>query len=202
MKKQIITLLAFFWLAEPAMAGLLFTYNQLQLKDLEQMQKIIDNKVRESEKEAAGKMVPLKEALQAVYARPDDDDMIDKLIGTLRNKLDELESWEKSISQLTDEAINALKNPKAFKPTVQVTYQIFLENLLSEMKPYVDQVGFEKKIAERIRDAKIQPTKEAVSERSLRLMKETTSPSEIARNILDKAEEASKKKAAQDSSSK
>lgn len=177
------------------MAGLLYTYSQLQLKDLEQMQKIIDDKIRESEKEAAGKMVPLKEALQALYARPDDDDMIDKLVGSLRTKLDEIESWEKSVSQLTDEAINALKNPKAFKGSVQVTYQVFLENLLSEMKPYVDQVGFERKMTERIRDAKINVSKEAANERSLRQMQATTSPSEIARQILEKSKEAAKKKA-------
>lgn len=139
-----------------AQAGLLFNYSQLALKDLDQMNKMVNEKVKESKKSGSGKAVPLKEALQAVYSRPNDDDMIEKIVAPLRSNLDELESWEKTISQLTDEAINALKNPRAFKPVVQVTYVIFLENLMAEIKPYLKTEGFEKKIVERIRDAKIE----------------------------------------------
>lgn len=167
-----------------AHAGLLFNYSQLALKDLDQMNDLVNDKVKESKKVGSGKVVPLKEALQAVYSRPDDDDMIEKVVGPLRTQLDEIESWEKSVSQLTDEAIGALKNPRPFKPVVQVTYVIFLENLLAELKPYLKSEGFERKIAERIRDAKIEVPKEAANERKLRTMKDTTSPSELAAKIL------------------
>ncbi len=167
-----------------AQAGLLFNYSQLALKDLDQMNKLVSDKVKESKKSASGKAVPLKEALQAVYSRPNDDDMIEKVVAPLRTNLDNLESWEKTISQLTDEAINALKNPRAFKPVVQMTYVIFLENLLAEVKPYIKSEGFERKIVERIRDAQIEVSKEAVNERKLRTMKSTVSPSELAQKIL------------------
>lgn len=167
-----------------AQAGLLFNYSQLALKDLDQMNKLVSDKVKESKKSASGKVVPLKEALQAVYSRPNDDDMIEKVVAPLRTNLDNLESWEKTISQLTDEAINALKNPRAFKPVVQMTYVIFLENLLAEVKPYIKSEGFERKIVERIRDAQIEVSKEAVNERKLRTMKSTVSPSELAQKIL------------------
>ncbi|MFS4459627.1 hypothetical protein [Bdellovibrio sp. HCB2-146] len=185
MKKSIfiLTVLSFVFSTQ-AHAGLLFNYSQLMLKDLDQMNEMVLNKVEESKKEENGKIVPLKEALQAVYARPNDDQMIDKVVGPLRTQLDELDSWEKVLSQLTDEAINALKNPKAFKPAVQVTYMVFLENLLSEVKPYLKTDGFERKLAERVRNAKIEVTKEAANERSLRTMKKSTSPSELANKIL------------------
>lgn len=167
-----------------ANAGLLFNYSQLATKDLDQINKLVNDKVRESKKSSSGKVIPLREALQAVYSRPNEDDMIDKVVAPLRTSLDDLDAWEKTISQLTDEAIGALKHPKTFKPVVQVTYAIFLENLLAEIRPLVKDNGFEKKIAERIRDAKLEISKEAQDERSLRMMKSLTSPSEIANQIL------------------
>lgn len=165
-------------------AGLLFNYSQLALKDLDQMNKLVSEQVKEAKRAESGKVIPLKEALQAVYSRPNDDDMIEKVVAPLRSQLDDLEAWEKTISQLTDEAINALGNPKAFKPVVQVTYLIFLENLMAELKPFVKSEGFEKQIIERIRDAKIVVPSEAVNERKLRSMKVMGAPSDIAAKIL------------------
>lgn len=167
-----------------AQAGLLFNYSQLATKDLDEMNQMVNDKIKESKKAYSGKNVPLKEALQAVYSRPNDDDMIDKVVAPLRTNLDEIEAWEKTVSQLTDEAVNALKHTKPFKPVIQVTYAVFLENLLSEIKPYIKGNGFERKIAERIRDAHIEITKEAKNERSVRMMKHTDSPSEVAEKIL------------------
>ncbi|MEN0058275.1 MAG: hypothetical protein AAGB31_05535 [Bdellovibrio sp.] len=182
--KFLLTISTFVFCMQAAEAGLLFNYSQLALKDLDQMNHLVQEKIRESKKARNGKAVPLKEALQAIYARPNEDDMIDKVVAPLRTQLDQLESWEKTISQLTDEAINALKNPRAFKPVVQVTYVVFLENLLAEIKPLAKNEGFERKIAERVRDAEIEVSKEAINERKLRTMHSTTSPSTIAEKIL------------------
>ncbi|MNJ92547.1 hypothetical protein D3C87_102200 [compost metagenome] len=154
------------------------------------MNKLVVDKVKEAKKSSSGQTVPLKEALQAVYSRPNDDEMIDKVVAPLRSNLDNHEAWEKTLSQLTDEAVNALKNPKAFKPVVQVTYVVFLENLLSEIKPYLKQEGFERTLAIRIRDAKIQITKDAENERKVRTMKGITSPSEIAASVLKSVDSA------------
>jgi len=165
-------------------AGLLYNYSQLSLKDLDQMNDLVTNKVKESKKASSGKTVPLKEALQAVYSRPNEDDMIDKVVAPLRSQLDELDAWEKTVNQLTDEAISVMKHPNAFSPVVQVTYEIFLENMLAEMKPYISTNGFEKALTVRIRDAKIEVSKKALNERAIRSMKATVSPSEIAAQIL------------------
>ncbi len=157
------------------------------------MNKIVSDSVKESKRARDGKEVPLKEALQAVYSRPNDDETIEKVVAPLRASLDQLDAWEKTISQLTDEAINALRNPKAFKPVVQVTYVVFLENLLSEMKPYAQKAGFERDIVMRILNAKLEISKEAATERKLRTMKSMVSPSELAGQVLSPSAEDHKK---------
>ncbi|MBO9667752.1 MAG: hypothetical protein J7501_13175 [Bdellovibrio sp.] len=184
-----------------AQAGLLLNYSQLATKDLDEMNQLVNDKIKESKKSYSGKNVPLKEALQAIYSRPNDDDMIDKIVGPVRTNLDELEAWEKTVSQLTDEAVNALKHTKPFKPVVQVTYAIFLENLMSEMKPFLKDGGFERKIVERIANAKIEITDAAKGERKLRMMKGTDSPSDIATKLLSENPVVAKKVAAPTESS-
>lgn len=176
-----------------AVAGLLFPYNRLALKDLDQMNKLIREKIQESRKAKGEQIVPLKEALQAVYSRPNEDFMIDKVINPLRNELDEHDGYELSIRALMKEALGALKNPKAFGAVPQVTYLIFLENLVADYKPKARD-PFEAEMLEKIRDAKIIPTKEAINERRLRMMKETLSPSDIAGNVLKEIAEQDKKK--------
>lgn len=175
-----------------AKAGLLYNYSQLSLKDLEQMSKLIQNKIAESRKAGGDQIIPLKEALQAVYSRSNEDFLIEKIMPPLKAELDEHDAWESSLKALTKEAIGALKNPKAFKPVVQVTYHVFLENLISEMKPRVRE-NFEKGILEQIARAEIKVSKEAENERRLRVMKGTTSPSDIAEGVLKAAEEAAAK---------
>lgn len=166
------------------MAGLLMPYHKLAVKDLDQMNKLVADKIKESKKASDGKIVPLKEALQAVLARPNEDGMIDKVLTPLKNEIDDHDAWEKTIEQLTTEALNALKMTKNFKGDAQVSYAIFLENLIAELKPSAHKEGFEKKTLERIRDAKIKLSKEAQKERKLRLMKSPVSPSEIAEMVL------------------
>ncbi len=192
-KKNIAITFVSLLFASQSFAGLLFNYSQLALKDLDQMTAIVNGKIKESKKSSDGKVVPLKEALQAVYCRPNEDGMIEKVVGSLRTELDEHDAWEKTLSELTDEAIDALKNPKAFKPMVQVSYQIFLENLLIDMKPFIQKNGFEQGLGERIRDAKIELTKEAGNERRLRMMKSTISPSMLAEQFLKPAPSAESK---------
>ncbi len=165
-------------------AGLLLTYHKLALKDLDQMNDIVSSKIKESKKSYAGKTVPLKEALQAVFGRPDEDNMVEKVLSPLKTELESQDAWEKSLKELTTEAMNALKNCKNFKADVQVTYQVFLENLLAQLKPDLGKGGFETKLVEKIRDAKLEISPAAQSERKLRMMKTPVSPSEIADLIL------------------
>ncbi len=196
---RILTLLAattifLMAMAGNAQAGLLFNYSQLSLKDLDQMSKLIQVKINESRKAGGDQVIPLKEALQAVFSRSNEDFMIEKIVSPLRNELDEHDAWNSTLDSLTTEALGALKNTKAFKPVVQVTYLIFLENLISEVKPRGNE-KFERGLLERIAKAKVKVTKEAETERRLRVMKNTTSPSEVAENVLKKIDEETKAQA-------
>jgi hypothetical protein len=196
MKKSYLFILASFLWASVSSAGLLYNYSQLTLKDLDQMNELAQKKIKEFKKD--GSVDVLKEAVQAVYSRPNDDAMVEKVIVPLRTELDENEQWEATMDALVQEAIGALKNPKAFKPVVQNTYAIFLENVIADFKPFAEKPGHERQVIQKIRDAKIEMSKEAVNERKLRTMSNHKSPSEIATQVLDgivKAEAAEKKAA-------
>lgn len=168
--------------------------------DLDQMNKLVQEKIKESKK-ADAKIVPLKEAFQAVFARPDQDRMIEKVAGPLRNEMVSLGQYERAISQLVEEALNALKHTRNFKPSVQVTYIFFLENLMADMKPVLAQKdSFERKILKQIEKAKIKITKQAQNELAVRGFSEKKSPSEVAEQInedLKKQDEEIEKQEAQ-----
>jgi len=194
MKNALLFIFAMMTWASASSAGLLYNYSQLTLKDLDQMNALAKKKVQEFKKEGAIEI--LKEAVQAVYARPNDDGMVEKVITPLRTELEAQEQWEAVMDALVQEAIGALKNPKAFKPVVQNTYAIFLENLIADFKPFAEREGYERRVLRTIRDAKIEISKEAVNERKLRTMKNHKSPSEIAEQVLSaltKAEAENKK---------
>lgn len=171
-------------------AGLLFTYNQMALKDLDQINALVRDKIKESKKSKSGQHVPLKEILQAIYCRPDDDGMIQKVIGPLKSELDEIDQYEKVMKDLVQEAINSLKNPKNFKAPVQVSYIIFLENFMAQTKPQIKGSDFVKKQFEKIAKADLSLSKEALNDRRLRLMKESRSPSTLAQEVLDEMEKS------------
>lgn len=158
------------------------------------MSDLAKKKVKEFKKD--GSVEILKEAVQAIYSRPNDDGMVEKVVTPLRNELDENDQWEVTMDQLVQEAINALKNPKAFKPVVQNTYAIFLENVVADFKPFAEKDGHERRVIRMIADAKIEMSKEAINERKLRTMSVHKSPSELASNVLSsvaKAEAEAKK---------
>lgn len=166
--------------------------------DLDEVNKLVQDKIKESKK-ADAKTVPLKEGLQAVYARPDADRMIDKVVTPLRMELQDLDQYDRVINELTDEALNALKHTRAFKPSVQVTYAIFLENLMADARRLAEtEDNLERKLLKKIKKANIKMTKEAVNERKVRSLSEAKSPSEIAGEILDGIDKLDKDKAEAD----
>ena len=153
------------------------------------MNKLVKEKIQESQSSKGNRVIPLKEALQAVYSRPNEDFMIEKVISPLKNELEEHNAYESSVKTLVTEAMGALKNTKAFQPVAQVTYAIFLENIVAEFRPKTTE-KFERSILTTIRDAKIELTKEAKRERSLRMMKEIESPSDLAATALKAQDDA------------
>ncbi|MCB0368205.1 MAG: hypothetical protein KDD45_01890 [Bdellovibrionales bacterium] len=188
LKKVLVVIL--FMIGMKSQAGLLFNYHQLAMKDLDQMNSLVQNKIKESQKAYGGKAIPLKEALQAVYSRPNHDDMITKVVDPLRSQLDRLDVYEKSFTELIQEAINVINHSKNFKKEVQVTYSIFLENVVAEFKPNIKDDAFEMKMIKKIADAKLVLSTDAKKERELRLMDKGSSPSELAQLVLDEYQKA------------
>ncbi len=182
MKNLYLFILASILWVSTSSAGLLYNYSQLTLKDLDQMNNLAQKKIKEFKKD--GSVEILREAVQAVYSRPNNDAMVEKVITPLRNELDDKEQWEATIDSLVQEAIGALKNPKAFQPVVQNTYAIFLENVVADFKAFAEKEGHERKVIKHIADANIELSKEAVNERKLRMMSSHKSPSEIATQVL------------------
>lgn len=194
--KKLVSIALAISLSSVAHAGLLYNYNQLTLMELDEMNKLVQDKLKESKKSDA-KVVPLKEGLQAVYSRPDTDRMIVKVVDPLRLELQELGEYERVLTELTEEALNALKHTRNFKPPVQVTYLLFLENLMADMKSTALQFdGFERGLIKKIKKANIKLTKEAENEKNVKGFNQTKAPSETASLILESIEEAEKEKKA------
>lgn len=169
----------------------LYNYSRLALKDLDEMNQLVQEKITESRAAQGDKVTILRDAMQAIFARPNDDFMIDKIMSPLRNELDEHGAWESTIKSLVEESIQALNKPDKVKPAAQVTYAVMLENFLGEMKPRIHE-KFENSMITLIQDADISLTKKAQNERKLGMMRPTKSPSEIAKEMLKAARKTKK----------
>lgn len=176
-------------LAQTTTTTTLYVYSRMALKDLDEVNKLVTDKISESKATTGDKITPLREAMQAVYARPNDDFLIDKVISPLRTELNEHEAYESTIKALIEEALGALKKPDKVKTAAQVTYSIMLENFLAEMKPNSKE-KFERDLITMVRDARVSLSKKAKTERQLGMMREGRSPSEIASAILKGEEQA------------
>lgn len=184
MKNIFFTLILLFAFSEVASAKILLTYNKLALRDLDEMNDWIRMKIKESKKQPPeGAVVVLKETLLAIYSRPNEDGMIDKVSSAVKNELERMDAYEISVEELISEAIDGLKISDGLSATEQVTYLVFLENQILEMKPALKKGEFEKKMFEKIANAQIQVTKKAQGERKLRMMRTTVGPSEMAKKI-------------------
>lgn len=196
--KNLILLLTFLFVSS-AHAGLLYTYNQLALKDLDEVNEMINQKIKESRKESSGRSVPLKEVLQAVMSRPNEDGLLSKVLPQIRSELDRYDLYETVLGQLVDEAIFAIQHPKNFKKEAQVTYALFLNNMILELKSSSLDDGPEKKLLTKIQKAELEVSKDAQKEIKSKLMKEIPSPSKTAEAALEESKKLTEEKAKNDS---
>lgn len=170
---------------------LIYAYNRVAVKNLDQMNRIVRAKIRESRTAGGDRRVALTEGLQAVFARPNDDFMIEKILPPLKSELEDLGAWESSVRQLTTDSLRALSKNEKFKTHALVTYAVMLENLMAEFRPRA-HLEFENALFVQIRDAKVKLPPEVRQERKLRMMREVREPSELAATILAEAEKRPK----------
>ena len=156
-------------------------------KDLSQMNKIVRSKVIESKKATGDRSIPLKEGIQVIFIRPNEDGMIEKIISPLKNELEDMEKWEEVTKSLVEEAIGAIKNPDAFQPVVLTSYVIFLENFIAEFKPRIPDDKLARELITMIQDAKLKIPEKSFNERKLTMMKTYPNPSDLASEALKEA---------------
>ncbi len=164
-------------------AGLIYPYYKLAMMDLEQVNTLLQNKITESRNTSGDKWVPLKEAYQAVFSRPNADNLIVKIISPLDQELKLFAKKNEIVEELISEATQAIKQHKNFKPEAQVSYHIFLDNWMSESKPYANNPDI-LKLFKKISEQDLPPSKEALIEARNRIGYPLSDPSKTAQKIL------------------
>jgi hypothetical protein len=182
-----------------------FKYSELQIKDYDEMTTMVRAQIKKAQKlikdtdgdqgEVADQesVETLRGALLLVLSRPNQDNMLAKLMPELRKELTGLSAFEDTLSSIAGEAMDGVKNKK-LATVYRSTYHFVLENILSEFRPEVRDREETRKIFERIRDANIEVPKEVTKDLRLRSMFTIESPSERAKRILEAAKPAPAKK--------
>lgn len=183
----------------------MFKYNELMIKDYDEMLKLVQSQVKKSRSVGsntsddnvndAEAIEHLREALKLMFSRPNSDNMIAKLMPEVRRDLSGYSAYEDSISAIAAEAIEVLKNDKA-ATSQQATATFVLENILSEIRPEAANNDDLRRIIERVKDAKIKTSNDVMKDMKLRGMYKTKNPSDLAKEIwknLPKKEEKKKK---------
>jgi hypothetical protein len=125
----------------------------------------------------------LKDAMRIALGRPDQDGLRGVLFARIRRELSDLNSVDSVLAELADESIASLKDKKA-PVRDHSTYIMVLENLMAEIKPEIKTNTTFREIIEKVRDAKIEVSKDVQQQHKLKLMKSTVSPSKTAETIL------------------
>lgn len=163
-----------------------YAYTKLKLLDLDQMLEIIQDKL--GKYKSSNDVQYLVEAVTICLSRPDGDGMIEKIIDTIRYSAESNVAWERAVDAATQRAISVLRVDTTASVD-QVTYLIFLDNLISEMGPeFIKQYQgpkFEKKIITKIAEANIVVSNSASSESRLNLMIKLRSPSSRAQSLIN-----------------
>lgn len=189
MKHLILSILAplmFLTSASASASG--YLYYKLQMKNYDQMQTAVNERVRLAEKigdsdPTRAKSV-LQDALLLILSRPDTDDMVSELTPLVREPLRNLGAYTKEISSIVDDAIINIGDKHA-KPATRTTGLFILKNVMSELRPEAQRNKKVKKIFEHIRDAKIKIPDAIKSDLFIRSsMKPGASPSDLAAKIL------------------
>lgn len=137
----------------------------------------------------------LKEGLLICLSRPDEDSVVEKVIGTVKTPLEDNDLWDSTVEGLINDSVLAIQD-SGRSSLDQVTYSIVLENLISEMRPdFIKQYkspGFETRMIEKIAAAHTELNAGAKAERKLNLMKGSFTASQVAQKLLDRKDEALK----------
>ena len=194
--RKLVVAIAFLFSA-PVFAKF-YKYSELQVKDHDEMLKMIQTRVKASKKAAVDHqkddddeggdreaIEELREAARLSFSRPNKDNLLNDLVPPIRRELVQYNAYDDVLVGLVDEAIDGFANKK-LPVAFRCTYLFMLENLMSEMKPDAStKVEFNRSL-EKIRDAKIKIEPDIKKELRMTSMFVMASPSETAKNVLKK----------------
>lgn len=180
--KQILYFIAAFLTFNASAAQ--FKYNELMLKDYDEMLQLVNTKLKQARSaEDQDAIEHLREVVKLILSRPDSDNMVAKLMPEVRKELTGYNAYEDVLSGLTAEELAVAKDDKA-APSVQATAIFVLGNLLAQIKPEVGSNADLRRIAERIKSAKLTINSGVKKDLKLRGMFSAQNPSEAAADIL------------------
>lgn len=169
------------------------TYRELLVKDYDEMSAMVrkhtqsaHKTIRNSDNEPEWQTIARQELLRAervILSRPNSDNMVTKLTPDVRREITLFASYDDILEAMTEEAILAFDKKMNLSTEMMTTYMFVLENLMSELKPEVQNERPRAMLA-RIRDAKIKIPIDVIAERKLQGMFLTESPSDYAARIL------------------
>lgn len=162
-----------------------FKYNELMLKDYDEMLKMVNSQLKKArdnvdDQEAVSH---LREAVKLILSRPDSDNMVAKLIPEIRKELSGYNAFEDVLSSITAESITVVKDENAAN-SVQATGIFILENMIALVKPEAVNNHDLRRLLDRIRSADIEVTEGVRKDMKLRGMFKTMNPSEAAKKVL------------------
>lgn len=165
-----------------------YNYADLQLKNFEEMQSLVNSRVKKAESVANRDVneakIILKDAMQLIFSRPNGDNMVSKLLPPIRSTLKNIEAYDSILNEIAVTAIGEVKNENA-KVKDSATNLIVLANLMSEIQPEIKTNPAIRNIIIKIRDAKIDVNNKVKGEMRMRsMLSPPTSPSDIAAKIL------------------
>lgn len=197
-KNTLQTILALLLISTSAWARLEYVASELLLKNSEQFYSIVRKKIKKAQDIQAkqdplinddGQLVPdiesvsiLRDAMRITLSRPDQDGARPKIFNQVRQDLNEINSLNKVLNDITDEGLAALK-AKEIGIKQEETYVLILDNLLAEIKPEVNTNTNFKSIVEKIKNANIVLSQKMKDpNRSIAI---NNSPSKTAESILN-----------------
>lgn len=172
-----------------------YTSHKLKLMDIDDMVEIVEDRLTEyKQKRDPAK---LTEAVTICLSRPNDDNLLERLLGSVRYILDSTDQWEEAVENVVEDGLRALKM-ETTAAADQVTYVVVLQNVLLENKAEIlkqdEPPQFERAIIDRIAEADLVVSEEAQKYSGLNLMEGLISPSDMAKNIIEELNQKAFKK--------
>jgi hypothetical protein len=170
-----------------------FKYNELMLKDYDEMLHMVNAKLKQAR--AVGSNTSdenvndqeaiehLREAVKLILSRPDSDNMVAKLMPEVRKELSGYNAFEDVLSGLTAEEVAVAKDEKASVAS-RATALMVLENIIALVKPESVNNNDLRRLLDRIRSADIDLEDDVKHDFKLRAMFKTPNPSATAKKVL------------------